>query len=230
MTTTIWREQTASGLLDAKYSKTNGQTGTDSTSSGYLDKDWVEDRTFTRIWIGETELQTSGLRRQESHATDQIAIQYADQIESRAQGYNVGDGKDLLQKLAVDYAMAWVDIAKMLGVSVPAIRKWRMNGGVNPENLAKLAHLCAFVDLLSEQGIRPASWLSTPMLVGYTAAPKHLYNESNTSTLLDLAKNGQSARDVLDTLVAGWQEKYDARGYEVARFDDGSYGIISKKE
>lgn len=228
MTATL-RQQTAFSYIDPTYSKAPGPTRSDSTSPGYLDRDWVEDRMFTRIWMGEVELQASGLRYQESHATERIAAHYTEQIESRAQSYNSGDGKDLLRKLAVDYAMAWVDIAKMLGVSVPAIRKWRMNGGVTPENLAKLAHLCAFVDLLSERGVRPASWLSTPMLLGYTVAPKHLYSESNTSTLLDLASNGQAARDVLDTLAPGWQEKYDAHGYEVARFDDGTYGIYKKE-
>ncbi len=208
----------------------SGPTRIDSTSSGYLDKNWVLERTFTRIWIGEVESQASGLRNQESHATERIETHYAAQIESHAQGYNTGDGKDLLRMLAVDHAMAWVDIAKMLSVSVPAVRKWRMSGGVTPENLAKLAHLCAFVDLLSELGVRPASWLSTPMIAGHTVAPKHLYSEPNASTLLDLVSNGQTARDVLDALAPGWQEKYNARGYEVARFDDGSYGIISKRE
>src|SRR5581483_9499043 len=71
---------------------------------------------------------------------------------------------DLLQNLTADYGLGWSDLARMVGVSVPAVRKWRHGGDIAPARFNNLALLAAFLGLLTDEGVAdPVTWLNLPI-------------------------------------------------------------------
>lgn len=151
----------------------------------------------------------------------------ADLLAAAAERALSRDGKDVLDDLAKVYGFTWVDVARMIGVNVPTIRKWRMVGGITPEHHAKLSCLAAFARLLQQQGVAAAVWLSAPMLPGYWVAPKHLYTAERAAALIDVACHSQDPAQFLDSVDPNWRTTFDAHGYDVVRFNDGTYGVAA---
>jgi hypothetical protein len=134
---------------------------------------------------------------------------------------------DLLGELSDQHGVAWSDIAAMLGVSVPALRKWRKtSSGTTPENHQKLARLVAFFSVLGESVASPARWMSMPPVDGYNVAPENLYSDDAAPALLDLAAGnaGVSPEALLDELEPGWRETWLSR-YEVFEAEDGEMSM-----
>lgn len=134
---------------------------------------------------------------------------------------------DLLSELSAEHGVAWSDIAAMLGISVPALRKWRKTtSGTTPENHRKLAALAGFFALLADAVAAPANWMSMPLVPGYNVTPADVYSDSHATALLDLAAGnaGANAPAVLDSIDAGWRDKWLSR-YEVFRDDDGELSM-----
>ena len=230
--TTIVRGHTASQYVTPDYQPVQrpDPTASNRTSERYVSKQWAADSLLGRLWV---EHSTDQLQKANSFIANTAAERhntYSARLAQLAQQYRARAGKELVQLLAAEYALPWVDIARMVDVSVPAIRKWRMSGNVNPENAGKLADLAAFAHLLSENDVRPAAWLSTPLFAGYMVAPKHLYSPGQAGALADVALGTGDVQKLLARVEPDWRVRYDARGYDVRRFDDGSYGIVNTDE
>ncbi len=70
---------------------------------------------------------------------------------------------DLLEQLR-DEGFAWRDVARVVGVSVTAVQKWRRGERAQPLNRRTIAKIVAVVDMLRERGIDdPAAWLEMPI-------------------------------------------------------------------
>lgn len=131
----------------------------------------------------------------------------------------------LLVELA-DRGMAWADIARMVGVSVAAVRKWRSNGGAAPESRMQLARLTAFLDLLEESAIEdPAQWmeLTLPLPSGYPVTANDLYARGAYTPLLDYAAQRRTATEVMDEVDDQWRIKRS--DFEVFTDSDGARSI-----
>jgi transcriptional regulator with XRE-family HTH domain len=115
---------------------------------------------------------------------------YALSLEERSTDRERQGIQTLLDDLA-DRGIAWSSIATMLGVSVPAVRKWRQGEGASPESRQAAARLAALVDMLSDQFMieDPAAWLEMPL-----AATRR--------TLVDVLAQGRV--DLILEYAAGW--------------------------
>ena len=135
----------------------------------------------------------------------------------------------IVDDLATEFGLAWVDLAKMVGVSVPAIRKWRLDGGVGPENHRRLAEVSAFLRALREYASvqDPAAWISQRMLPGHTVTVRHLYSADRAGLLLDYASGGVSATDVLERTEPAWRVTY-ATDDDVVIFSDGVPALVRR--
>lgn len=139
--------------------------------------------------------------------------------------------RDLLDELATEYGLAWVDLSRMIGVSVPAIRKWRMSGEPTADNHERVAQVWAFLAALRRNlGIdEPAVWLGRRLEPGFTVTPRHLWARERVPTLLDMAAGGTRAIDALDQLEPRWREKYPTED-DVVLFDDGMPAIVRRRD
>lgn len=135
---------------------------------------------------------------------------------------------DLLTELAVDRGMTWSSIARLCGVSVSAVRKWRTGEAPSPESRLAVARLAAFLGLLDELPVsESAAWLAMPMMSGYTVTAEDLYVAGYADRLLDLASGQSDLDEVLSKIDKNWRTRYRSE-FEVIEAGDGMPSIVRR--
>lgn len=130
--------------------------------------------------------------------------------------------RDLLDVLAIDRGLSWAAIARLVGVSVSGVRKWRSTGGLAPESRLAVAKLVTLLDLLEQVGPiqEPGGWLDMHLREGFRISAADLYRAGHVDEILDYAAGRLAADDVLDRVDPDWRTS--ARlDWEVALGDDG---------
>lgn len=133
--------------------------------------------------------------------------------------------QDLLRSLG-DLGFAWRDVARMIGVSVPAVSKWRRGEPVTPENARRIHRLVAMCDLLRDHfGVQDVStWFEVPLSVEAPVTPVDLWHESRFELLWLAAEDDMPGETVLDRFDEQWRERYRS-DFETFRASDGSLSI-----
>lgn len=133
---------------------------------------------------------------------------------------------DVLRKLSIVHGLSWSDLSRLVGVSIPAIRKWRRDtNGASEENRVRLLGVLAFLDVLKSKGIDATTWLDTPFFPEFTVAPKHVFSAESTPLLIDNAIGSLSSEDLLDSVEPTWRE--DWRRQFVTVVEDGEVALVS---
>lgn len=137
-------------------------------------------------------------------------------------------GVQLLEGLS-DLGFGWRQIAKMIGVSVPAVQKWRRGERMTAENFERLAMLLSVCDLLPEFSIPdPASWFEVRILPAVPIRPMDLFATNHDELLLDWASGHvQEPERILDKAEPDWRDRY-ASDFEVFEAGDGELAIRLK--
>lgn len=146
------------------------------------------------------------------------------QLEARTDEQAKRRPTDLLNELS-DLGFAWTSVARLVGVSIPAIRKWRQGGSVSGTNRRKLARLLALVGLLKSDHLISdvVSWLDMPLSgSGYTAID--VLVAGHEANLMLYAAGHISSMQLLDRALPDWREMLDER-FEIFRAGDGSLAI-----
>jgi hypothetical protein len=132
-----------------------------------------------------------------------------------------------------DYGFAWRDIARVVGVSVPAINKWRKGTGITGENRLKIARLLALIDMLTDRFIdEPASWLEMPIADNVGLNRMDLLEQGRYDLVLALASShtGDGTIDsVLNEFDTNWREKFVDNNFESFSAEDGQISIRPKR-
>lgn len=137
---------------------------------------------------------------------------------------------DLLTTLA-DEGFAWTDIARLVGVSIPAVRKWRTGKPATGDNVLQLARLVALVAWLREEQMVSdvASWLEVPIVPEAPITRMDLLVDGQRDLLIRSQVGDElTPVAVLDEFAPGWHERYRS-DFEVFIADDGQRSIRSKK-
>ncbi|CCQ16882.1 putative uncharacterized protein [Rhodococcus sp. AW25M09] len=191
---------------------------------------WRETQTSPELleaqWRERRQHSTGAARKD---ARDHLA-HYAKRIAEASDRNSTRAVTDMLSELS-DHGVAWSDLAATLGISVPALRKWRKNtNGTTPENHRRLAQLTAFYARLAELVASPARWMSMPLVDGYNVTPADVYSPDNGARLLDLAAGnvGTTAEGVLDAIMADWRDKWRSE-YEVFEAADGELSMRPRR-
>ncbi|WP_435284627.1 hypothetical protein [Streptomyces koelreuteriae] len=137
--------------------------------------------------------------------------------------------KVLLEEIA-DLGFAWRDVARMLGVSVPAVQKWRRAGGVTGENRRRLASLLALCDEITDRYHiqEVASWFEMPLTASAPVTPIDLYADGQPRLVLEHASGHSDEEAILTAYDPDWREHYRS-DFEVYLEADGAMSIRSKK-
>ena len=122
--------------------------------------------------------------------------------------------------------MSWRDLAAVVGVSVPAVSKWRRGEGVSQARRREVFRVAALLTLLHEEhGVAdPVSWLETPLLDGVMVEPMALLRAQRTDLVLSLAATARSKHEieqVLSEFDPGWRQAYVDDDFEVVIAHDG---------
>lgn len=131
------------------------------------------------------------------------------------------DVPGLLSRLS-DYGFAWRDISKMVGVSVPAVQKWRKGGAASGDSRDKVAGLLAACQLITEHYLVSdiASWFESPILRGFPITRIDLYAAGRVDQVFLLATGNGDPETVLSSFDSSWRTTY-ASEFEVIDTPDG---------
>jgi hypothetical protein len=148
------------------------------------------------------------------------------QLDTRTARLVKSDPVDLLDELA-DLGFAWRDIARMVGVSVPALRRWRRGERPTGENRRAIGQLLAFVQIITSEVFEPASWMEVPLSRDAPITAIDLYTAGQLDLIFDLATGNRPPDAALDIVRPGWRERYRS-DWEVATAEDGQPFIRPK--
>ncbi|MGD9798067.1 MAG: hypothetical protein AB7H92_16530 [Microbacteriaceae bacterium] len=136
----------------------------------------------------------------------------------------------LLDVLSAERGLGWSDIARLVGVSVQAVRKWRRGEAVTGENRLAVARVVALFDMISsETPVQdPAGWLEIPVIEGYALRHLDLYRLGRADLLFDLAHLRISHEGAMAELTPEWRERY-ALEHEVYEAEDGQRSVRTRR-
>ncbi len=147
------------------------------------------------------------------------------QLNRRAREIAKRPAADLLNDLA-DCGFAWRDIARMLKVSVPAVRRWRQGEPPTGPHLLDTARLVALIDTMRTDHLVSdvASWLEMPLNADVPVTGIDLAADGKYEEILDLAAEHVAPEEILDTWQPDWRTRYRS-DFEVFEAPDGELGI-----
>jgi transcriptional regulator with XRE-family HTH domain len=161
--------------------------------------------------------------------TRQYAEIYSDssrlQLNQKARELAKRSPVDLL-KLLADAGFAWRDIARMVGVSVPAVRKWRQGESPTVQNLFTISMIVALVQILEHELIVTdiASWMEIPLVPGAPTNAIDLVADGNFTEVIGIALEHIKPDVFMDSYIPDWRTRFQS-GFEVFRAPDGEFGI-----
>lgn len=134
----------------------------------------------------------------------------------------------MLGELA-DLGFAWRDIAQMVGVSVPAVQKWRKGEKASGDSRARLASLLAACDLIASHYMvdEIASWFEMPLSPSAPVTPITLYAANRADLVFEFASGHSDPEVLLTEFDPEWRERYRS-DFEVFEAGDGSRSIRMK--
>jgi hypothetical protein len=135
----------------------------------------------------------------------------------------------ILEELAA-LGFAWRDIARVLGVTVQAIQKWRRGTGASASNRFKAASFLAGCDLIAEsyEVQEIASWFEVPLVAGIPVTPLDLWSAERPDLVFDYASGHAEADETLTLWQPDWQTKYRS-DFEVFTASDDQLSIRLKE-
>jgi transcriptional regulator with XRE-family HTH domain len=146
-------------------------------------------------------------------------------LELRARDWARRDVPRLLRELSSQRGLGWSDIARLVGVSVQALRKWRGGEPATAEHRLAVARLAAFLDLLEDELINdPAGWLELPLVAGYSPRHLDLYRAGRMELLFELAGLRITPEQALDEFAPDWRRRLRLE-HEVFEASDGQLSI-----
>lgn len=128
-----------------------------------------------------------------------------------------------------DLGFAWRDIARLVGVSVPAVQKWRKGEKASGDSRKKLASLLAACDLIAShyKVEEIASWFEMPLSSLAPITPIDLYADDRTDLVFEFACGHTDPEAILTQFDPDWRERYRS-DFEVFQAGDGKMSIRMK--
>jgi hypothetical protein len=145
----------------------------------------------------------------------------ARQLDARARDLAKRGVTEMLDELAAA-GFAWRDLAAIVGVSVPAMRRWRQGEPPTGPNRLAIARLLALVEMLRDdhQVADVASWMEVPLAEGSPLTPIDLAKAARFEDVVDVAAGHATGDQVLDVWQPDWRRRYSAE-FEVFEAPDG---------
>lgn len=128
-----------------------------------------------------------------------------------------------------DLGFAWRDIARLVGVSVPAVQKWRKGEKASGDSRKKLASLLAACDLITSHYMveEIASWFEMPLSSLAPVTPIDLYADDRADLVFEFASGHADPEVLLTQFDPDWRERYRS-DFEVFEAGDGNRSIRMK--
>lgn len=180
-------------------------------------------------WTTELRDQVEGIDRDAKHV-DRVAklgaLDESTALTARR------DPEDLLDELAGHWGLSWTTIARLVGVSPTAIRKWRRGEAITGVNRRRLARVVAFLETLRTMHLGDlASWLEMPLSDQATLTVSDLYAANRIDLVLELAGGRVTVEHAFDAFDPDWRATHavDERFEVVQTAPDGFPAIVERR-
>ena len=132
---------------------------------------------------------------------------------------------ELLNELAEE-GFAWRDIARLVGVSVPAVQKWRKGDRLSGENRRKLASLLAARDFIASHYYVDdiASWFEMRIIDTAPVTPIDLWTTGQQLLFFEYVTRHLTPEETMNKFDPEWRERY-RNDSETFRDNDGILGL-----
>jgi hypothetical protein len=137
---------------------------------------------------------------------------------------------EMLDELA-ELGFAWRNVARLVGVSVPAVQKWRRGERASGERRRQVASLLAACDLIADHyEVREiASWFEMPLVADVPVTPIDLYVGKRPDLVFEHASGHADPEQILTQFDGEWRERFRSE-FEVFRAEDGDLSIRPKAQ
>jgi len=154
-------------------------------------------------------------------------------LDERTALIGLREPMELIEELGSERGLSWSTLARLVGVTGTAIRKWRRGEQITPQNRRRLARAHAFVEMLTGPYPvgDPASWLEMPISDEASLTPIDLYAANRMDLLFEFAGRRMGAHAVLDAFDPEWRTGYvtDER-FAVVQAPDGHPSIVERPQ
>jgi len=132
---------------------------------------------------------------------------------------------ELLNELAEE-GFAWRDIARLIGVSVPAIQKWRKGDRLSGGNRHKLASLLAARDFIASHYYVDdiTSWFEMRIIDDAPVTPIDLWTTGQQLLFFEYVTRHLTPEETMNKFDPEWRERYQT-DFETFRDKDGNLGL-----
>lgn len=161
---------------------------------------------------------------------ESIGQLHSDSLDEELRSLTVRHARELLPTLLEQLStlgFSWRDIAKIAGVSVPAVRKWRRGESATGDNRQRVARIVALCEIAAQRYLIAdvAGWLETPLHPDAPLTGLDLMASERFDLVLALAReqSGDPER-VLDEFEPDWRARYRS-DVEVFTAPDGLPGL-----
>lgn len=109
-----------------------------------------------------------------------------------------------------DMGFAWRDLARMVGVSVPAMQKWRRGEKASGDSRQRVASLLAACDLIRKHYMveEIASWFEVPLVKDVPITAIDLYAHDRADLVFEFAHGQMDPEVLLTQYDPEWRERY----------------------
>lgn len=181
----------------------------------------------------ETRTDLTDLRESYANLRDETRVLHNDtssgharvrryDLDHRAAGHAREPLVDVLNGI-YHRGFSWRDIARCLGVSVPALRKWRSGEPATPANRTRALRLLALCEYLEESVPTVsdvAGWFEVPLVPDPAITPLDLYADAREDLVLDYAEQQEAdPHAILDLYDPNWRDRRSE--FEVIVAEDG---------
>ena len=173
------------------------------------------------------------LRRDINVLHDEVIDTHAEmtlsRLDQRAQDLAAAGLSTLLEQLA-EAGLAWVDIAALAGVSVPAVRKWRQGGAATGDKVLQLGQLVALLSWLRDEQVITdvVAWLEVPLVPEAPVTRLDLLKAGRRDLVIkSRVGEGTTPTEILDEFDPGWRARFES-DFEVFVAADGQRSIRPK--
>jgi DNA-binding transcriptional regulator YiaG len=151
-------------------------------------------------------------------------------LETREAAYRRRRVQDVVAELHEVVGLNQLTMARALGVTSAAVRKWLRGENARPEIAARLFRLVALLDLLKEAGVEePAGWIDVPVSVESTLTPLNLFTAGRPDLVLLLANDAADPYEVLDEYDPDWRSRFAPdRFHKVVTLPGGDRAIVPR--
>lgn len=161
---------------------------------------------------------------------EEIGRLHSDTLEGELNSRTARHARETLSTLLTQLSalgFSWRDIARISGVSVPAVRKWRKGESATPANRRRVARVLALCEIAAGRYhiADVAGWLEMPLHPEAPVSGLDLMASERFDLVLKLASDQPGdSEGVLDALDPDWRNRYRS-DVEVFTGPDGLPGL-----